>query len=108
MSRIIPKLLIVEDEKNTREGIGRALKFDYHVELAENAERGLELLKENRFEELAEVLRRRIRIASQSAAAGDHVSLLGRLANILDERLAQPVNLLRENTCWGFGHKTFR
>ena len=50
MSRIIPKLLIVEDEKNTREGIGRALKFDYHVELAENAERGLEILRENRFD----------------------------------------------------------
>ena len=50
MSRIIPKLLIVEDEKNTREGIGRALKFDYHVELAENAERGLEILKDNRFD----------------------------------------------------------
>ena len=50
MSRIIPKLLIVEDEKNTREGIGRALKFDYHVELAENAERGLEILKDSRFD----------------------------------------------------------
>jgi len=50
MSRIIPKLLIVEDEKNTREGIGRALKFDYHVELAENAERGLEILKSSRFD----------------------------------------------------------
>lgn len=50
MSRIIPKLLIVEDEKNTREGIGRALKFDYHVELAENAERALSILNEKRFD----------------------------------------------------------
>ncbi|MCM8540233.1 MAG: sigma-54 dependent transcriptional regulator [Lentisphaeraceae bacterium] len=50
MSRIIPKLLIVEDEKNTREGIGRALKFDYHVELAENAERAISLLNEKRFD----------------------------------------------------------
>ena len=50
MSRIIPKLLIVEDEKNTREGIGRALKFDYHIEMAENAERALGILAKNRFD----------------------------------------------------------
>ena len=50
MSRVIPKLLIVEDEKNTREGIGRALKFDYHVEMAENAERAIQILKEKRFD----------------------------------------------------------
>ena len=50
MSRIIPKLLIVEDEKNTREGIGRALKFDYHVEMAENAERAIQILNEKRFD----------------------------------------------------------
>jgi two-component system, NtrC family, response regulator AtoC len=50
MSRIIPKLLIVEDEKNTREGIGRALKSDYYVVLAENAEKGLEFLQNERFD----------------------------------------------------------
>ena len=50
MSRVIPKLLIVEDEKNTREGIGRALKFDYHIELAENAETGISFLEKERFD----------------------------------------------------------
>ena len=49
-SRIIPKLLIVEDEKNTREGIARALKFDYHVEMAENAETALQILEDERFD----------------------------------------------------------
>jgi DNA-binding NtrC family response regulator len=49
-SRIIPKLLIVEDEKNTREGIARALKLDYHIEMAENAETGIELLNRERFD----------------------------------------------------------
>ena len=50
MTRTIPKLLIVEDEKNTREGIGRALKFDYHTVLAENAEIvNIELLKKEKF-----------------------------------------------------------
>jgi two-component system, NtrC family, response regulator AtoC len=50
MSRTIPKLLIVEDEKNTREGIGRALKFDYQVTLAENAESGLNILNHEKFD----------------------------------------------------------
>ncbi|MCM8534560.1 MAG: sigma-54 dependent transcriptional regulator [Lentisphaeraceae bacterium] len=50
MTRTIPKLLIVEDEKNTREGIGRALKFDYHVILAENAEIALEYLNKEKFQ----------------------------------------------------------
>jgi two-component system, NtrC family, response regulator AtoC len=50
MTRTIPKLLIVEDEKNTREGIGRALKFDYHTVLAENAETAIEILKKESFQ----------------------------------------------------------
>lgn len=50
MTRTIPKLLIVEDEKNTREGIGRALKFDYHTVLVENAEIALGLLKKEKFQ----------------------------------------------------------
>ncbi|MCH2208510.1 MAG: sigma-54 dependent transcriptional regulator [Lentisphaerales bacterium] len=50
MTRSIPKLLIVEDEKNTREGIGRALKLDYHAVLAENAESALQILKNEKFQ----------------------------------------------------------
>jgi DNA-binding NtrC family response regulator len=42
-----PTVLVVEDEKNTREGLQRALGRRYHVLLAENADRGLALLDEH-------------------------------------------------------------
>ncbi len=41
-----PTILIVEDEKNTREGLERALRRNYQVLLADSAERALELLDE--------------------------------------------------------------
>jgi DNA-binding NtrC family response regulator len=37
-------VLIVDDDKNTRDGLERALRTDYDVRLAENAERAMELL----------------------------------------------------------------
>jgi len=39
-----PTLLIVDDEKNTREGLARALKRNYHVFLADSGESALEFL----------------------------------------------------------------
>ena len=39
-----PVILIVDDDKNTREGLGRALKDTYEVLLAENGARALELI----------------------------------------------------------------
>lgn len=40
-------ILIVEDDKNTREGLSRALDSDYNIILAESGERALSLLQEN-------------------------------------------------------------
>jgi DNA-binding NtrC family response regulator len=39
-----PVILIVDDDKNTREGLGRALRANYEVLLAENGDRALETL----------------------------------------------------------------
>ena len=50
MTRVIPTLLIVDDEKNTREGLQKALKYDYQVVLAENAESALGVLKARSFD----------------------------------------------------------
>ena len=41
-----PSVLIVDDEKNTREGLARALREEYDVRLAENAQRALDLMRE--------------------------------------------------------------
>ncbi len=41
-----PTILIVDDEKNTREGLARALQRQYDVRLAENGLRALEVLSE--------------------------------------------------------------
>lgn len=41
-----PTLLLVDDEKNTREGLSRALRRNYRVILAESAMTALEILKE--------------------------------------------------------------
>ena len=41
-----PTILIVDDEKNTREGLARALQRQYDVRLAENGLRALDLLSE--------------------------------------------------------------
>ena len=40
-------ILIVDDEKNTREGLARALRDDYYVAEAENGLRALEWLETN-------------------------------------------------------------
>ena len=42
-----PTILIVDDEKNTRDGLGRALQRNYNVLLAEDGRRALELLGEH-------------------------------------------------------------
>jgi len=42
-----PSILIVDDEKSTRDGLERALKNTYSVFLAENAERALRILGES-------------------------------------------------------------
>jgi DNA-binding NtrC family response regulator len=42
-----PRILIVDDDKNTREGLARALSPDYTVTLAESGERALSLLDES-------------------------------------------------------------
>jgi two-component system, NtrC family, response regulator AtoC len=42
-----PLILVVDDEKNTREGLARALRRTYDVVLAEEGSRALELLAEN-------------------------------------------------------------
>ena len=41
------KVLIVDDDKNTREGLGRALRNDYDVLMAESGERAMVLLKDD-------------------------------------------------------------
>jgi two-component system, NtrC family, response regulator AtoC len=42
-----PAILVADDEKNTRDGLDRALRGTYKVLLAESAERALEILREN-------------------------------------------------------------
>jgi two-component system, NtrC family, response regulator AtoC len=46
MSTAKPRILIIDDEKNTREGLRRAFAHKYDILLAEDAERGLRLLAE--------------------------------------------------------------
>ena len=42
-----PLILVVDDEKNTRDGLARALRRSYDVLLAENGQRALDILAEN-------------------------------------------------------------
>ncbi len=42
-----PRVLIVDDERNTREGLAKAFAGKYQVELAESADRGLSLIRES-------------------------------------------------------------
>lgn len=44
------RLLIVDDDKNTRDGLERALKRNYDVVVAESAERALSLLRDGNFD----------------------------------------------------------
>lgn len=41
----LPEILVIDDERNTREGLRDALGDKYHITLAENAEAGLAALK---------------------------------------------------------------
>ena len=47
MNELKPVILVVDDEKNTREGLARALRGEYAVLLADHAAAGLQLLSEN-------------------------------------------------------------
>jgi PleD family two-component response regulator len=42
-----PSILIVDDEKSTRDGLERALQNTYNISLAENAERALKVLDDS-------------------------------------------------------------
>ena len=44
------RILIIEDEKNTREGLEKALCLDYDVTLAEDGVKGLEILRRQNFD----------------------------------------------------------
>jgi len=46
MSERVPVVLVIDDERNTREGLRRAFRSKYEILLAESAARGLELLRE--------------------------------------------------------------
>ena len=50
MSKNRPAILIVEDERNTREGLARLLRTEYDVTLAEDAFRGSNLLKKHNYD----------------------------------------------------------
>lgn len=43
-------VLVVDDERNTREGLGRALRNDYKVQLAENADAAIAALESNQID----------------------------------------------------------
>ncbi len=57
MDAIKPVILVVDDEKNTREGLARALRDEYAVLLADSAAAGLQLLAENEVEMILTDLR---------------------------------------------------
>ena len=50
MTTTKPTLLLVDDEKNSREGLARALQRQYNVLLAENGPRALEVLNANKID----------------------------------------------------------
>ncbi len=52
-----PKILIVEDDKNTRDGLSRALQRAYDVQAAENAESALEVLRNQEIQVLLSDIR---------------------------------------------------
>jgi len=49
---IQPRVLVVDDDKNTRDGLQRALRLNYDVLLAESGERALSILNESRVDVL--------------------------------------------------------
>jgi len=52
MEKIKPHILIVDDDKNTRDGLQRALRRSYRISLAESGDRALELLAEDDYDVL--------------------------------------------------------
>jgi DNA-binding NtrC family response regulator len=44
------KILVIDDEKNTREGLQKLLSFDYDVAICEDAVVGLEMVKKDHFD----------------------------------------------------------
>jgi DNA-binding NtrC family response regulator len=47
MTQPTPVVLVIDDERNTREGLRRAFRHKYEILLAENATNGLDLLHDN-------------------------------------------------------------
>lgn len=47
-----PRILVVDDDKNTRDGLQRALRLDYDIVVAESAERALSILETSAFDVL--------------------------------------------------------
>jgi DNA-binding NtrC family response regulator len=52
-----PAVLIVDDEKNTREGLARALKRRYEIDLADNGQAALDMLGRKRYDVLLSDIR---------------------------------------------------
>lgn len=57
MSERQPVVLVIDDERNTREGLRRAFRHKYQILVAEDAASGLELLRRNRVDVLVTDLR---------------------------------------------------
>jgi len=47
-----PRILVVDDDKNTRDGLQRALRLDYNIVVAESGERALSILETSEFDVL--------------------------------------------------------
>ena len=45
-----PEMLIIDDERNTREGLKRALSKNYEVSIASDGKLGLDLILEKNFD----------------------------------------------------------
>lgn len=50
MENIKPRVLIVDDERNTRKGLAKAFAEKYDISLAESAEKGMELIRSQPFD----------------------------------------------------------
>ncbi|MCF7791910.1 MAG: sigma-54 dependent transcriptional regulator [Victivallales bacterium] len=50
MSNIKPKILLIEDDRNARNGIAKILRLKYDITVAEDGIRGINILKKNDFD----------------------------------------------------------